>query len=42
MEKRRRTYDLDAVKEALGSVEILAMTPQPCGTQPRSALAGTG
>jgi motility quorum-sensing regulator/GCU-specific mRNA interferase toxin len=26
MEKRRPTYDLDAVKEALGSVETLAMT----------------
>lgn len=26
MEKRRPTYDLDAVKEALGSVEALAMT----------------
>jgi hypothetical protein len=26
MEKRRPTYDLDAVKEALGSIATLAMT----------------
>lgn len=26
MDKRRPTYDLDAIKEALGSVETLAMT----------------
>jgi motility quorum-sensing regulator/GCU-specific mRNA interferase toxin len=26
MEKRRRTYDLDAIKAAIGSVETLTMT----------------
>jgi len=26
MEKRRQTYDLDAIKLALGSVELLSMT----------------
>ena len=32
MEKRRPTYDLDAIKEVLGSVETLAIT--------RTALSG--
>jgi motility quorum-sensing regulator/GCU-specific mRNA interferase toxin len=35
MEKRRPTYDLDAIKAALGSIETLAMT----STALRDALA---
>jgi hypothetical protein len=42
MEKRRPTYDLDAIKLAIGSVDTLAITTSACATRRRSASIGAG